>query len=248
MKDGDLDKKHDDTYCSDAAVNRTAKSVISAIEHAGDAEPDFGGLQVEKMRKMATLAMKADPSNKEERFRPGSRLRTYTGVRSEDGSLKDETYGGEAVVKDLSTIYRNMDPLRYPQEDADLSRRGLPITGRFEPDGTFVEDAKGPETLYNEYVTDNPDHPKKKYGIDPKPGEWTEGLAQIPSYLVRIPEDKEELEIRAAGGKRISVRGGDYMVVDALGGGKTSFQAIEKNSKERTYRPWNQNDVPDDRL
>ena len=233
-----LEHPSENIYASDPTIDRIAEKLVTAIRRAGEREPDFGDLQVDKMRKMATLAMRADPNNAEPRFRPGNRLRTYTGVRDEEGGLKDETYGGEAVVKEGSTIYRNADPLKYSDDFPDAEKRGLPIRGHFETDGTFIEEPEG-EILYNEYATDNPEHPRKKYGIDPKPGVWTEGLAQTPSYLMQIPAEKEEFDV-IADGKRISVRGGDFIVVDALGGGKTGVQGIEKGSKERTYRPWSE--------
>lgn len=217
-------------YSTDKDVGRMAATMVKAIEKAGDTAPDFGGLKVEKMRKMATLAMKADANNTEVRFRPGSRLRTYTGVRNEDGSLKDETYGGEAFIKENTTIYRNVDPI--------ISGEGKPIKGRFEEDGTFTEDESGPNTLYNEYATDKADHAKTKYGIEPVAGTWTEGMAQIPSYLAEIPAAKGDLEVKTSSGKIISVHGNDFVVVDALGGGKTAVQAIERGMKERTYRTW----------
>jgi hypothetical protein len=217
-------------YSTDKDVGRMAATIVKALEKAGDTTPDFGGLNVEKMRKMATLAMKADPNNTEVRFRPGSRLRTYTGVRNPDGTLKDETYGGEAFIKEGTTIYRNIDPVQ--------GENGQPIKGHFEDDGTFIEGEDGPETLFNEYATDKADHAKTKYGIDPKPGTWTEGMAQIPSYLAEIPAAKGDLEVKTSSGKMISVHGNDFVVVDALGGGKTGVQAIERNIKERTYKKW----------
>ena len=217
-------------YSTDREVSAMTEKVVASIAAAGDGEPNFGDMKVEKARKTATLAMKADPKNSDIRFRPGSRLRTYTGVRTEDGALKDETYGGEAYIKEGTTIYRNTEPL--------LSAEGQPIKGRFEDDGTFVEDQNGLETLYNEYATDNPEHPKKKYGIVPQPSRWTEGLAQIPSYLVEIPTNKGDLEVKTGSGKLIGVKGGDFIVVDAMGGGKTGVQAIERGMKEKTYRTW----------
>jgi hypothetical protein len=224
-------------YSSDAEVNKMTEKAIVAIKRAGAEEPDFGEMDVEKLRKKATLAMKADAGNAETRFRPGNRLRTYTGVRNPDGTLKDETYNGESFIKENSTIYRNIDPLRYPADEPDPSIRNFPIMGHYEADGTFVEGI-GPDTLYNEYATDAPDHPKKKYGIEPKPREWTEGMAQIPSYLVEIPEGKGDIQVNTAGGKKISVKGGDFIVLDELGEGKVGVQAIERASKERTYNPW----------
>src|SRR5215467_8941787 len=157
-------------YSLDPEVDRLARQVVAAIAKAGDGAPDFGALRVEKMRKVATLAMRADAGNAEPRFRPGSRLRTYTGVRNPDGSLADETYAGEAWLSPHSTIYRNVEPIRYPADDPDPARRGAPIKGRFAPDGTFVEDPRGPETLYNEYATEDVAHPQRKYRIEPRPG------------------------------------------------------------------------------
>ena len=235
---GGPDEMKEGMYSADAEVDRMAEKMVAAIKRAGSGEPDFGGLPVEKLRKKASLAMKAHPHNPNVRFRPGSRLRTYTGARYSDGTLKDETHNGEAYIKEGTTIYRNIDPIRYPEEEQDPSKRQFPIKGKFEDDGTFVEDIMGPETLYNEYATDNPGHPKKKYGIEPKPGVWTEGIAQIPSYLVRIPGHKGEVEVNAANGKKISVKGGDFLVVDALGDGKTSVQGIKGDMKENTYRSW----------
>lgn len=238
-KTDEMVRAHNETFAPfsmDKEVNGMVATMVAAIEKAGDGEPDFGGMQVEKMRKMATLAMKADANNSEVRFRPGSRLRTY--VRGEDGVLKDETYGGEAFVKEGSTIYRNADPI--------LDREGKPTRGHFEDDGTFVEDAAGSETLYNEYVTDDPTHPKRKYGIEPVAGEWTKAPAQIPSYLSRIPSSKGEIFVnttkngKPVSGRKIAVHGGDYVVVDALGKGETSGQAIARDFKERTYEAWNE--------
>ncbi len=230
-------------YALDDEVDRLASQVVAAIAKAGDGEPDFGSLQVQKSRKIATLAMKADANNTETRFRPGSRLRTYTGVRNSDGTLQDETYAGEAYLTDQSTIYRNIHPIRYDQQDRDPRKRGRPITGHFEGDGSFVEDIAASEILYNEYATENPDHPKSKYGIEPKPGVWTQGLAQIPSYLVQIPLTKGEVLVRAGGGKLISVRGGDFLVIDALPGGKIGVHAIDRADRERTYRNWDSSDL-----
>ena len=225
-------------YSKDKDIDAMVGKVVKSIEQSGDSEPDFAGLRVEKSRKVATQAMQASASNPELRHRPGSRLRTYTGVRNPDGALKDETYGGEATIKEGTTIYRNVDTLTYPATEPDPSKRNFPITGTYEADGTFVEKAGVGQELYNEYATDNPEHPKKKYGIEPKEGVWTEGMAQIPSYLVEIPADKGEVQVQTAGGKTISVKGGDFLVVDNLGGGKTSVQAIERGMKEKTYRSW----------
>jgi hypothetical protein len=98
-------------YSLDTDVEQLALQVIAAIMKAGGGSPDFGSLRVEKMRKITTLAMRADPNNAERRFRPGSRLRTYTGVRNPDGSLQDETYAGNAYLTPQSTIYRNIEPI-----------------------------------------------------------------------------------------------------------------------------------------
>ncbi|MEI7765467.1 MAG: HD domain-containing protein [bacterium] len=221
-------------YCDDPEINEMVTKIVSIVEGISGDEPDFGDINVEKMQKMATLAMKADASNNEKRFRPGNRLKTYTGVRNPDGSLKDETYGGEATIKEVTTIYRNIEPVLY----ADDERKGQPIRGEYEEDGTFVEKPEGTEILFNEYATDNPEHSKKKYGITAEPKKWIEGMAQIPSYLAQIPTEKGEIQIKTASGKMISVRGGDFIVVDNLGGGKTSVQGIENNIKGKTYRPW----------
>jgi hypothetical protein len=226
------------SYSLDDEVNQLAMQIVAAIEKAGDGEPDFGALRVKKMRKIATLAMKADPNNAERRFRPGNRLRTYTGARNAHGNLLDETYAGEAYLTERSTIYRNIEPIRYADDEADPTKRGLPIRGRFVADGTFVEDGRGPDTLYNEYATEGPEHAKRKYGIEPKPGVWTQGLARIPSYLAQIPEAKSEVLVKASGGKLISVKGSDFLVVDVFGAGRTGVQAIDVGHKERTYRAW----------
>jgi hypothetical protein len=122
--------------------------------------------------------------------------------------------------------------------------RGAPVRGRFEADGTFVEDMGGPEVLYNEYSTEDPQHAKRKYGIEPRPGRWTQGMARIPSYLVQIPQAKGEVFVKAAGDKLISVRGGDFLVVDVLGDGRIGVQAIDRAHKERTYRPWDSGAAP----
>ena len=225
-------------YSLDNEVNQLAMQIVAAIEKAGDGAPDFGALRVQKMRKIATLAMTADPNNAERRFRPGNRLRTYTGVRGAHGNLQDETYAGEAYVTERSTIYRNIEPIHYADDEADPAKRGLAIRGRFETDGTFIEDSQGSDVLYNEYATEGTEHAKRKYGIEPKPGVWTQGLAQIPSYLVEIPKAKREVLMKAGGGKLISVKGGDFLVVDVFGAGGIGVQAIDLGNKERTYRAW----------
>jgi hypothetical protein len=226
------------TYSLDLDVDRLALQVIAAIMKAGAGLPDFGRLQVEKMRKIATLAMRADSNNAEQRFRPSNRLRTYTGIRNPDGSFQDETHAGNAQLTPQSTIYRNIEPIRYSDDDADPARRGVPIRGLFLPDGTFVEDIGGPDTLYNEYAVEGVAHAKSKYNIEPKPGVWTEGVSQIPSYLVQIPETKGEILVKAPGGKLISVKGGDFLVADVFDRGRTDVHAIDRGSKERSYRPW----------
>jgi hypothetical protein len=225
-------------YSLDPDVDRLALRVIAAIVKAENRSPDFGSLRVEKMRKVETLVLRADPNNAERRFRPGNRLRTYTGVRNPDGSFQDETYAGNAYLTSQSTIYRNIEPIRYSDKDADPAKRGAPVRGRFEADGTFVEDIGGPDTLYNEYATEGVAHAKRKYDIEPKPGVWTQGIAQIPSYLVQIPETKGEVLVKAAGGKLISVRGGDFLVVDVFDRGRTCVHAIDRADKKRTYRLW----------
>jgi hypothetical protein len=231
-------ERFEGTHATNKELDRTAVDMVATIVRAGGSEPDFGGLVVEKSRKMATLAMKADQGNIEERYRPGSRLRTYTGARNPDGTLKDETYGGEATVKEGSTIYRNSEPIQYPSDWKEEALRGKPIRGRYLSDGTFEEDPEGGAMLYNTYVTDDSEHPKRKYGIEPKPMQWIEGMAQIPSYLFEIPKGTGETEVITGDGKKISVHDGDFLVVDNLGGGKTSVQAVERGFKERTYTPW----------
>jgi hypothetical protein len=227
------------TFSLDPDVDRLALQLIAAIMNARDSSPDFGPLRVEKMRKIATLAMRADPNNAEQRFRPGNRLRTYTGIRNPDGSFQDETHAGNALLTPQSTIYRNIEPIRYSDDDADPAKRGVPIRGRFEADGTFVEDVGGPDTLYNEYATEGVAGAKRKYNIEPKPGVWTQGISQIPSYLLQIPETKGKVLMKAHGGKLISVNGGDFLVVDVFDGGRTGgVHAIDRESKERLYRPW----------
>lgn len=230
--------QRDPRYSLDEDVNQLAMQIVAAIEKAGDGEPDFGALRVKKMRKIATLAMKADPNSAERRFRPGSRLRTYTGVRGARGNLQDETYAGEAYVTERSIIYRNIEPIHYADDEADPAKRGRPIRGRFETDGTFIEDPAGSDILYNEYATEGTEHAKRKYGIEPTPGVWTLGLAQIPSYLVEIPKAKSEVLVKAGGGKLIAVKGGDFLVVDVFGAGRIGVQAIDLGNKERTYRTW----------
>jgi len=225
-------------YSLDHDVNRLAIQIVSAIERAGGGEPDFGTLQVQKMRKIVTSAMKADENNAERRFRPGSRLRTYTGVRDAHGHLQDETYAGEAYLTQRSTIYRNIEPIRYADDEADPAKRGLPIRGTYEADGKLIEDVMGPDILYNEYSTEGSEHAKGKYNIEPKPGVWTHGAAQIPSYLVQIPKAKGAVLVKAGGGKLISVKGGDFLVVEVFGAGRTGVQAIDLGNKERTYRTW----------
>jgi hypothetical protein len=126
-------------YSLDPDVDRLALRVIAAIVEAGNRSPDFGSLRVEKMRKVETLVMRADLNNAERRFRPGSRLRTYTGVRNPDGSFQDETYAGNADLTPQSTIYRNIEPIRYSDQDADPAKRGVPVRGRFEVDVTEAE-------------------------------------------------------------------------------------------------------------
>jgi hypothetical protein len=226
-------------YSLDDDINQLAIRIVTALEEAAGGEPDFGALRVQKMRKIATLAMKADSNNIERRFRPGNRLRTYTGVRSTHGELLDETYAGEAYLTEQSTIYRNVEPIHYADDEADPARRGLPIRGRFAADGSFVEDVHGPDILFNEYAAEGAEHAKRKYGVTPKPGVWTQGLAQVPSYLVQIPEAKEEVLVRAGGDKFISVKGGDFLVVDVLGARQFGVQAIDLGNKQRTYRTWN---------
>jgi hypothetical protein len=226
------------TYSLDSDVDRLALQVIAAIMKAGDGSPDFGPLRVEKMRKIATLAMRADPNNAEQRFRPGNRLRTYTGIRNPDGSFQDETHAGNAHLTPQSTVYRNIEPIRYSDDDPDPARRGVPVRGLFGTDGTFVEDIGGPDTLYNEYAVEGVAHAKRKYNIEPKPGVWAEGISQIPSYLVQIPETKGEVLVKAHGGKLISVKGGDFLVADVFDRGRTGVHAIDRGSKERCYRPW----------
>ena len=125
----------------------------------------------------------------------------------------------------------------YPPDTKDPSLRGFPIKVDYQPDGTVAENPMG-ETLFEEYKTSDSNHPRTKYGVDPKPGEWQVGIAQIPSYLVKIPEEKGDIDVTTKGGTVISVRGGDFLVVDALGDGKTAVQAIEKGAKEDTYRSW----------
>jgi hypothetical protein len=230
--------QRDPRYSLDDQVNQLAMQIVAAIEKAGDGEPDFGALRVQKMRKIETLAMKADANNAERRFRPGNRLRTYTGVRGAHGNLQDETYAGEAYLTERSTIYRNIEPIRYADDEPDPAKRGLPIRGRFEADGTFIEDVRGPDILYNEYATEGSEHAREKYGIEPKPGAWTQGVAQIPSYLVQIPETKREVLVKAGVGKLISVKGGDFLVADVFGAGRIGVQAIDLGHKERTYRTW----------
>jgi hypothetical protein len=105
-------------------------------------------------------------------------------------------------------------------------------------DGTFIEDVRGPDMLYNEYAIEGPEHAKIKYGIEPEPGVWTQGLVQIPSYLVQIPEAKGQVLVKAGGAKLISVKGGDFLVVDVFGAGRIGVQAIDLGHKERTYRTW----------
>jgi hypothetical protein len=223
-------------FASNPEVHTLATKVVEAVRAANGGTPEFGGMHVETLHKTATLAMRADASNKELRFRPGSRLRTYTGVRNQDGSLKDETYKGEATVGEGHTIYRNTDPVMYPDDWKDEERRGQPIRGNFAEDGSFTETPEGSETLYNEYVSSDPEHPMRKYGITPTPGAWTEGAAQIPSYLIEIPASVEATEVYTAGGKAISVRGGDFLVVEDLGKGDVRVQAVERSIKEKTYK------------
>ena len=226
-------------YSLDSEVDRIATLVVAALKRAEEGgEPDFGTIQVQKMRKIATLAMKADAANSELRFRPGSRLRTYTGVRDRDGILQDETYAGEAYLTAQSTIYRNIHAIHYGDDEIDPGRRGQPIRGRFEADGSFVEDFEGYDILYNEYANDDLEHPKRKYGIEPKPGNWTRGLSQITSYIVPIAEAKGEVLVKAGNGKLIAVKGGDFLVVDLIGDGKIGVHAIDVANKERTYQLW----------
>jgi broad specificity phosphatase PhoE len=226
-------------YSSDSRVQKLAERVVTAVREAAETgeQPDFAGFSVEKMRKDVE-ALKPDSKNKELRFRPGSRLRTYTGERDETGKLKDETFGGEAVIKDETTIYRNVEPLRYPKDYRKRGLRGKLIRGSFKKDGTFIEKQNGAEILFNEYATDTVGHSMKKYGIEPKPGEWITGTSKIPSYLVPIPENIGDVEVNAANGKKIAVNGGDFIVVDDFGAGKTDVQAIERATKQRTYRSW----------
>jgi hypothetical protein len=224
-----------DVYSLDPDVDRLAREVVAAIARATDRGPDFGPLRVEKMHKTRTLVMRADRHNAEPRFRPGSRLRTYTGVRGQDGRLLDETYAGDAWLTEQSTIYRSVGPLRYADDDADPSQRGQPIRGRFEADGTFVETAKGNEILFNEYATEDSTHAKSKYGVDPMPGKWTHGTGQITSYLLEIPKAKPEVLLKAGSGKLIAVKSGDFLVFDVFGDGRVGVQGLDRASKN-AYR------------
>ena len=159
-------------------------------------------------------------------------------MRDTRGRLQDETYAGEACLTERSTIYRTIEPIRYADDDADPARRGLAVRGRFAADGTFIEDSGGPDILYNEYATEGSEHAKTKYGIEPKPGVWTQGAGRIPSYLVQIPAVKKEVLVKAGGGKLIAVKGGDFLVVDVFGAGGIGVQAIDLWYKARTYRAW----------
>src|SRR5580704_15573689 len=59
---------------------------------------------------------------------------------------------------------------------------------------------------------------------------------RVISY--EFPKPKGEVLVKADGGKLISVKGGDFLVVDVFGAGGIGVQAIDLRHKERTYRRW----------
>lgn len=229
-------------YCADSDIEQLAKTITEAIANAGESEPEFGDIAIEKMRKKATWVMLASLNNPELRHRPGNMLRTYTGVRNEDGTLKDETYKGDSTVREGDIILRNRrggtdGQLVYPSDTSDPSLRGFPIKVRYEADGTAVEDING-EDVYEEYKSGDHENFKKKYdGAEPTEGKWQIVGSRIPSYIVEIPQDKGEVDIKTKDAT-IAVRGGDFIVIDDLGNGKTRVQGIEKGAKNDTYGAW----------
>lgn len=231
-----IEVKAEGKYSTDPQVDALAGKVVRAVEMAGGSEPNFGDLKVAKMRGWVN-AMKASESNGEHRFKVGNMLRTYV-INKHTGEIEEEVKYGRKILTDKHTIYKKRDPLFYGSNHPDPSKRGFPVMGHFEEDGTFTEDPMGSEQLHNEYATDDVNHPVNKYGITPVSQRWQDAFAKIPSYLVEIPAEIGKVTVISTHGTKIEVSGGDFVVVDDFGGGKIGVQAIERSIAQKTYSAW----------
>lgn len=218
---------------SNDEVSKLYEEGIIALRVAKGNDPSFPpGMEVQKMRKSDTDVLVADKNNLDKRHRPGAHLRTYK--RGPDGKLKDETYNGESLLPEGAIIYRNSIPV--------LDMNGEPTRGKYDDEtGVFTEDPNGPEILYNEYFTTNPEHTKAKYGLnrDEIAGKgWQKGMARIPSYLIKIPKGIEgEIQVTTSTGNIVTVYGGDSLVVEPIAG-KVGHQAIGNQWVDASYKPW----------
>lgn len=202
------------------------ESIEQAVHTIQEGRPE--GLEA-MIKKTPTLILKADESHKTMRYRPGSKLITYTGI-DENGQLIKETWGGgEATLDESSVVLKNVEPIKYPEGH---TLAGKEVRGRYDRNGEFHIDEEG-EVLYNEYVS-NMDFVRGAYGIEPNIA-WKSGYKLDPSYVFEIPKFIGDVTITTASGIDIRLTGGDYVIIDTKKGKVKSVHGCEKNWLKKTY-------------
>lgn len=191
------------------------------------------------IKNVPTLVLKADASHLENRYKPGSRLVTYTGV-DESGKPIQETYNdGVAEITEDSVILRNIEPLKYPKGHPE---EGQKVEGYYDENNAFVPQKGGGAYLYNEYVSDTK-WVKENYGIDATSENFVPALKLQPSFMHKISDEKGDVMITSSKGSELHMHGGDYVVFDAKGTKITSRHAIAKeflSGENATYIPYDQ--------
>lgn len=201
---------------------------------------------VEIMIKNApTYTLNASPDRSESRYRPGSKLYTYTGIDKDGKPIKENYGGGVAEIKANSVIIQNIDPLIYPNDYYIEEVRGKPIQGYYNDENEFIPlkseaglpEGRKFETLFNEYVSDTT-YVADSYGereegksVPIKEG-WTTQYKKFPSAIIQNPGIKHASIVTKGG--RILLEKDGYVVIDfkSVGEGKNKIVSTHPIMKE----------------
>lgn len=219
-------QKGEKMYSNNKQLDEIIQEAIVQIE-SGNSTNNLTAM----IKKTPTYILLANETHDETRYTPGNQLVTYNGI-NQDGKPIQETWGGGiAQITEDSVILRNADSIKYP-EGHNLA--GKEVKGNYNPDGTFVvNQKKGKTTLFNEYVSDT-NFVKNAYGKNATTV-WQEAFKLEPSYVIQIPKNLENVDIKTNSGIEINLAGGDYVVIDTKKGKISSVHGCEKTWLDKTY-------------
>ncbi len=223
-------------YSNNESLDELISNAVESIEQSAPLT------KLTSMIKNApTKILLASPNHGESRYQPGNELVTYTGIDDDNNLIRETWNDGVAVIKKNSVILRNSSPIMYGENSKN--RTGV-VQVAYSDDGTAVpvvlpkkvvavENNANLGTLYNEYVSDV-DWVKNNYGVQATT-QWQSGLKLQPSFVFEIPSTYGDVNVITKKGIEISLKGGDYVVLDAKNDKVSSVHGIAKSWLDKTY-------------